>query len=100
MVPRVHARDIWDIAEVDARAVMTMAKRIAELLDVRLAPDGLNLEQSNRGAGWQDVFHFHLHVIPRWSDDGFAPPWRSTRPTEAQLDATLAKLVPQAGDAA
>ncbi len=43
VVPRLHARDIWDVAEVDAAAVMTMAKRIAELVDSRLNPDGLNL---------------------------------------------------------
>ncbi len=92
VVPRLHARDIWDVADADAAAVMTMAKRIAELVDARLGPDGLNLVQSNRDAGWQDVFHFHLHVIPRWSDDGIAPPWRSTRPTESELDTTLAKL--------
>lgn len=56
-------------------------------------PDGLNLTQSNRPAGWQDVFHFHLHVIPRWSGDGLTPPWRPTRPSDEQLAATLAKLL-------
>ncbi len=92
VVPRAHAADIWEISEPDAAAVMTMAKRVAHLLDDRLHPDGMNLTQSNRAAGWQDVFHFHLHIIPRWSDDGLTPPWRPTRPTEKQLAATLARL--------
>ena len=70
VVPRTHATDIWSISEVDASAVMSMAKRVAHLLDERLAPDGLNITQSNRAAGWQDVFHFHVHVIPRWTGDG------------------------------
>lgn len=92
VVPRAHAADIWEISEPDSAAVMSMAKRVAHLLDDRLHPDGMNLTQSNRAAGGQDVFHFHLHIIPRWSDDGLKPPWRPTRPTEEQLAATLARI--------
>ena len=92
VVPRTHAADIWAISEDDAAAVMVMAKRVAHLLDRRLAPDGLNLTQSNRPAGWQDVFHFHLHVIPRWADDDLVPPWRPTGPSDEQLSTTLARL--------
>lgn len=92
VVPRFHAADLWAITESDACAVMAMAKRVAALLDERLTPDGLNLTQSNRSAGWQDVFHFHLHVIPRWAGDGLVPPWRATRPSEEVLASTLARL--------
>ena len=92
VVSRSHASDLWEISEEDAAAVMVMAKRVAHTLEQRLAPDGLNLMQSNRPAGWQDVFHFHLHVIPRWSGDGLVPPWRPKRPSDEQLAATLAQL--------
>jgi histidine triad (HIT) family protein len=92
VVSRSHASDLWEISEEDAAAVMVMARRVARTLEQRLAPDGLNLMQSNRPAGWQDVFHFHLHVIPRWSGDGLVPPWRPTRPSDEQLAATLARL--------
>jgi len=92
VVPRRHSIDIWEIAEPDLLAVMAMTKRVASLLDDRLRPDGLNLMQSNRAAGWQDVFHFHVHVVPRWSGDGLVPPWRSWDPSEERLAATLAKL--------
>lgn len=92
VVPKSHAADIWSITELDACAVMAMAKRVAHLLDERLRPAGLNLTQSNRSAAWQDVFHFHVHVIPRWADDGLIPPWRPTRPSEEDLAATLARL--------
>ena len=92
VVPRRHAADVWDISDQDAAAVMLMAKRVALLLDARLTPDGLNLTQSNRSAGWQDVFHFHVHVIPRWAGDGLVPPWRPSRPSDAELAATLARL--------
>jgi histidine triad (HIT) family protein len=92
VVPRAHASDIWDISHSDLTAVMMMAKQVAHLLDERLLPDGLNLTQSNRAAGWQDVFHFHVHVVPRWSGDGLVPPWKPSRPSELQLAATLARL--------
>jgi histidine triad (HIT) family protein len=92
VVPRSHAADIWSISDIDACAVMAMAKRVAHLLDERLSPDGLNLTQSNRSAAWQDVFHFHVHVIPRWEGDGLVPPWRPTRRPDARLSTTLARL--------
>lgn len=93
VVPRVHSADIWTISESEACSVMAMAKRVAHLLDDRLAPDGMNLTQSNRPAGWQDVFHFHLHVIPRWAGDGLRPPWKPMRPSDDELASTLARLL-------
>jgi histidine triad (HIT) family protein len=94
VVPRSHAKDIWGITVDDATAVMRMAKRVAHLLDEKSSPDGMNLTQSNRAAGWQDVFHFHIHVIPRWSGDGLTPPWRPTRPTPDQLESVWRRLQP------
>jgi len=92
VVPRTHASDIWEISQPDLTAVMVMAKQVAHLLDERLSPEGLNLTQSNRPAGWQDVFHFHVHVVPRWSGDGLTPPWKASKPSESELAATLARL--------
>jgi histidine triad (HIT) family protein len=92
VVPRSHAVDLWDVSVEDAAAVMVMAKRVALRLEQQLAPDGLNLMQSNRPAGWQDVFHFHLHVVPRWEGDRLVPPWRPTWPSDEQLATTLARL--------
>lgn len=92
VVPRTHASDIWDISVDDATAVVAAAKRVAHLLDDRLSPDGLNLVQANRSAGWQTVFHFHVHVIPRWRDDRLQPPWAPTPATAEELDAVFERL--------
>jgi histidine triad (HIT) family protein len=92
VVPRAHTADIWSISAMDACAVIAMVKRVAHLIDERLAPDGLNVLQSNRATGWQDVFHFHVHVVPRWVGDGLIPPWRPTRPSDDELSATLTRL--------
>jgi histidine triad (HIT) family protein len=92
VVPRVHVADIWSISDADACAVMSTVRRVAHLLDDRLGPDGLSVVQSNRPAGWQEVFHYHVHVVPRWAGDGLVPPWRVSRTPDEQLSATLARL--------
>ncbi len=60
------------------------------LLDKRLTPDGLNLIQANQPAGWQTVFHFQIHLVPRWSGDGLTPPWTPSDASADRLGATLA----------
>ena len=76
VVSKTHARDIFDITEEDAGNVMRAVVRVARAVDEALHPDGVNLIQANRRAAFQSVFHFHVHVIPRWWDDGIAPPWK------------------------
>jgi histidine triad (HIT) family protein len=76
VVPKRHARDIFDVGEEDAQHVMRTVVRVARAVDEALQPDGVNLFQANRRAAFQSVYHFHMHVIPRWWGDGVAPPWR------------------------
>jgi histidine triad (HIT) family protein len=76
VIPRAHAVDIWDLDPEDGRAVWTLAHEVAALLRRRLAPDGMTLFQANGRAGWQHVFHFHLHVVPRWEGDPLRGPWQ------------------------
>lgn len=85
VVPRRHAADIWSISEDDAAAVARSVHRVAALLRERLRPRGLSVTQSNGAAAWQDVFHYHVHLVPRYGDDDLRPPWRPTRPTPEAL---------------
>jgi histidine triad (HIT) family protein len=85
VIPKAHSTDIWDVTEVDLQAVIVAAKRVARLLADGLDLDGLGLFQSNRPAGWQEVFHFHLHVVPRYAGDALSLPWQSTTPDETVL---------------
>lgn len=89
VVPKEHAADLFDISADHAAAVMRAAKRVAAQIDERLSPDGLTLVQTNRPAGWQDVFHLHLHLIPRWDDDRLTRPW-SPQPAPADHLADIA----------
>jgi len=76
VIPRRHSRDLFDVSAEDLQHVMRTVQRVARAADRALQPDGLNLMQSNRIAAFQSVYHFHVHLIPRWFGDGIVPPWR------------------------
>jgi histidine triad (HIT) family protein len=76
VIPKHHAVDIWDLDPEDGRAVWSLGQEAAALLRDRLHPDGMTLFQANAAAGWQDVFHMHLHLVPRSKHDGLVKPWR------------------------
>lgn len=75
VIPVRHVRDIWEASSDELAAMATTLHRLAGVVRDALAPDGLNLLQCNGVAAFQSVFHLHTHLIPRWDDDGLAPPW-------------------------
>jgi histidine triad (HIT) family protein len=75
VIPREHARDLLEIDPEDLAAVAQAAQRIAGTMPERLGADGVNLLNSCGRAAWQTVFHFHVHVIPRYEADPLRLPW-------------------------
>lgn len=75
VVPRVHARDLLSIDPEDLCAVTTAAQGLAIRQRERLGAVGVNLINSCGAAAWQTVFHFHIHVIPRYEGDPLRLPW-------------------------
>jgi histidine triad (HIT) family protein len=75
VVPREHSRDVREISADDLAAVARTGQAMAVLVADRLSADGVNLLNSTGTAAWQTVFHFHLHVIPRYEDDPLRLPW-------------------------
>ena len=75
VIPRAHARDLYAIDPDDLRAVALAAQRLATRVRDKLGADGVNLLNSNGAAAWQTVFHFHVHVIPRYDGDPLRLPW-------------------------
>jgi histidine triad (HIT) family protein len=92
VIPKKHARDIFDVDEEEALYVMRTVVRVAKAIDKALQPDGVNLIQANRRAAFQSVYHFHIHVIPRWWDDGLVPIWRHQREDPQVLREVGAKI--------
>jgi len=76
VIPKAHATDLGEIGEEDLAAVAAMAKRVALRQKERLGAEGVNLLNAFGAAAWQTVFHFHMHVIPRYGGDGMQPPAR------------------------
>lgn len=66
VVPRSHARDLFDLSEKTAGHLLPLAARVGQTLQSVLGADGLTLLQNNGEASGQSVFHFHLHLIPRY----------------------------------
>jgi histidine triad (HIT) family protein len=75
IIPRRHARDLHEVEAGDLAACMAAAQRLAGRARDRLGADGVNLLNSCGAAAWQTVFHFHVHVIPRYEDDPLRLPW-------------------------
>ena len=75
VIPRAHATDVGDIGEEDLAACAALAARIAALARGDLGAAGVNILNSSGPAAWQTVFHFHLHVIPRYEGDPLRLPW-------------------------
>jgi histidine triad (HIT) family protein len=92
VVPKLHAEDIWSLSVEDGAATWSLVQETATNLRARLQPDGLTLFQANRHSGWQDVFHFHVHVVPRWEGDGLVRPWESAAIEHEELEA-VARLL-------
>jgi len=75
VVPREHAPDLLAVGPEDLAACAAAAQRLARRALERLGADGVNLMTSAGRAAWQTVFHFHLHVIPRYDGDPLRLPW-------------------------
>ena len=92
VIPRAHAQDIHDVSAEDLAAIAALAQRIAGRARERLGADGVTLLQSSGQAAWQTVFHFHIHVIPRYTDDPLRLPWVPTPGDAAELASAAAAL--------
>jgi histidine triad (HIT) family protein len=96
VVPRKHAATIGEVDEIAAVAMWSLARRVAAALRTSgLRCEGINLYLAEGAAAGQEVFHSHLHVIPRWQGDGFGirfpPHYGAAAPREA-LDDIAARL--------
>ena len=80
-----HAETIFDLTQDQAAAVFRTAHRVATAVKTAFDPEGLTVVQANGEAGFQTVPHFHLHVLPRHTDDGVALTWPAKNPPAAQL---------------
>ncbi|MFY9487308.1 MAG: HIT family protein [Solirubrobacterales bacterium] len=75
VIPRNHSANLLEISAEDIHRVVDMAQGIAVRMTSALGATGVNLINSCGEAAWQTVFHFHMHVVPRYDDDPLTLPW-------------------------
>ncbi|HSW47943.1 MAG TPA: HIT family protein [Candidatus Saccharimonadales bacterium] len=93
IVTKKHIPNIYEMDELTGAAVMKEAIKISRAVKIGLKCDGVNLVQANDPAGQQDVFHFHLHVKPRWKGDKVVLSWDSTKNPPKVLEETKNKII-------
>lgn len=92
ILPKDHYRNLYDIPEETVAGVMKLAKKMALQMKDKLQCDGINIVQNNEEAAGQTVFHFHMHLIPRFKEDGQRIGWKPKEPTAEELDKILEEL--------
>ena len=92
VVPRRHVRDLLEIGREDLTATLAAAQELAQRAVDRLGAAGVNLLNSCGEAAWQTVFHFHIHVIPRYEGDPLRLPWVPGEGDRDEIAAAAAAL--------
>jgi histidine triad (HIT) family protein len=92
VIPRRHSRDLLEIGSEDLTATISASQRLARRARERLGADGINLLNSCGRAAWQTVFHFHIHVIPRYDDDPLRLPWTPAPGDSEEIAQAAAQL--------
>jgi histidine triad (HIT) family protein len=92
VIPRNHSPNLYEVAEDDLGHTSSAAKQLAVRMRERLGCDGVNLLNASEPAAWQTVFHFHMHVIPRYDDDPLQLPVRPRQAEQAELAEVAAEL--------
>lgn len=86
ILPKNHYANLYELPDESAAEVMKLAKKMACIMRDKLKCDGFNLVQNNGESAGQTVFHFHMHLIPRYKDDGQVLGWKAGSPSEEELD--------------
>lgn len=86
ILPKNHYKNVYEIADDTAAKVLPLAKKMATLMTEKLGADGFNIVQNNNEVAGQTVFHFHVHLIPRYNDDNQSLVMKPQEMTDAQLD--------------
>jgi histidine triad (HIT) family protein len=83
---------LLDADEAAVAALFATVRRVAHAVQAAFEPAGLTILQANRAAGWQTVPHLHVHVLPRWPDDGVGLVWPRKNPPLDELRRLAARL--------
>ncbi len=93
ILPKDHFANLYELPDETAAKVMQLAKKMATQMTEKLGCDGFNLVQNNGETAGQTVFHFHLHLIPRYENDGQEIGWTPGSPSQEELEAIKNEII-------
>lgn len=86
-----HA-DLLALPDETLLATARAVQRVARAIQAAVSPDGINIIQNNGGAAGQTVFHYHVHIIPRWEGDGAVRLWKPQQGDSAEIQALAEQI--------
>lgn len=86
ILPKHHSANLYELPDETAAKVMVLAKKLATKMTEKLGCDGFNIVQNNGEVAGQTVMHYHLHLIPRYRDDGQNILWKPNEVTQEELE--------------
>ena len=95
ILPKSHAANIYELSDEMAAKAMILAKKMATAMTEALKCDGFNIVQNNGECAGQTVFHFHMHLIPRYKGDQVGITWHPGELSDADKEEILLKVKEQ-----
>lgn len=92
ILPKQHSDNLWELGEEERKKVLDIAAKVSKAQKKALSCDGVNLLQNNGLAAGQSVFHFHMHLIPRYTDDNMDIPWACLTYEEGEANKVCASI--------
>ncbi|HCC06886.1 MAG TPA: HIT family protein [Clostridiales bacterium] len=86
VIPKEHIENIFEISDEKAARAFAVVSEMAKKMQKNLEFEGLNIVQNNGSVAGQSVFHFHIHLIPRYKDDGVNVSWESKQANDQELE--------------
>lgn len=93
LLPKTHADNLYELDDAIAAKALPIAKKIAVAVKKATGCDGINILQNNEPAAGQTIFHLHIHIIPRYADDGILPVWPQGSYADGEAADWAAKIV-------
>ena len=92
ILPKDHYANLYELPDETCGEVMMLAKKMAVRMTEKLGCSGFNLVQNNGESAGQTVFHFHMHLIPRYEGDGVGLTWKPGELSDEVRDEILKKI--------
>ena len=98
ILPKEHYANLYELPEETAAKVMVLAKKMATRMTKNLSCDGFNIVQNNGETAGQTVMHYHLHLIPRYQNDGQNILWKPTEVSQEELEEIKNQILKETAD--